>query len=127
MTKLYDMIEVLDDVKDMTEDNDTKRALFEIQECLEELREYRKKEEIRKQSADPDNKRWRVVGQDGDPVDQQPLYLTVQKQGSETRTLIEGSMEDGKWYNDDGVSLKGKKMNVIAWFPKEAPEEPYQG
>ncbi len=118
MTDMYDMNAMME----LLDDADRKNVLCKMQEYLKEKGCYQQQEENRDQEKDSKTQQWKIADRDGAPEDQQMLYLTVQEEGSTERELIEGSMEDGKWYNDDGVSLKAKGITVIAWLPKDVPE-----
>lgn len=119
---LQDVLRMLDGIK-------SKNLLANMQQCLVELAWHRRTRANGEEAAQSEEKWWKVVGRDGTPMEQQALYLTVQEGDSNERMLIEGSLEDGKWYNSDGHSLQARGMRVIAWLPKPKsnPPEPYYG
>lgn len=116
---LQDVLRMLDGIK-------SKNLLANMQQCLVELAWHRRTRANGEEAAQSEEKQWKVVGRDGTPMEQQALYLTVQKDGSDERTLMEGFFEDGKWYSRNGVSLQSRGTKVIAWLPKNPPE-PYYG
>lgn len=113
MENLRNLIETLDDIE-------RKNLLPEIREQLTELERY-KREAERLEDA-----RWNIIGKGYLPMERQMLYLTVEDEDSGERTLTEGFLEDGKWYNEGGASLRAKGLKVIAWIPKDVPK-PCQG
>lgn len=118
MTDMHDMNAMME----LLDDAERKTVLCKMQEYLKE-RGRRQRSETNCDGAERSkDQQWKVADRDGAPEEQQMLYLTVQEEGSTKRKLIEGSMEDGNWYNDDGVSLKAKGLTVIAWLPKDVPE-----
>lgn len=108
MKNLRELIKTLDNIE-------SERLLPEIKGHLMELERHRKETGC---SKDP---RWNVIGRDSSPMEREPLYLTTRARGSKERSLMEGFLENGKWYGEDGVSLKSKRLEVIAWLPKEPP------
>lgn len=119
LADLQDMFRILGDTKN-------KNLLGNMQQCWVELERHRRMRENGEEPAQPSQKRWNIIGRDGTPMEQQALYLTVQKDGSDERTLMEGFFEDEKWYSRNGVSLEYMGMKVIAWLPRNFPK-PYQG
>lgn len=100
---------------------------IESEDLLPEIKGYLMElEKHRKEAGRLEDAKWNVIGEDGSPTEREPLYLTTQEKGGGERELMEGFLEDGKWYGEDGTSLKSKRLEVIAWLPKEAPR-PYQG
>lgn len=118
MTEMYDMNAMME----MLDDAERKNVLCKMQEYLKEKGCCQEKETNQGKEEPSKTRQWKIADRDGAPEEQQLLYLTVQEEGSSERELIEGSMEDGNWYNDDGVNLKAKGMTVIAWLPKDVPE-----
>lgn len=113
MKDLRELIKTLDNIE-------SERLLPKIKGYLMELERHRKK------AGSSKAPRWNVIGRDGSPMEREPLYLTAQARGSKERSLMEGFLENGKWYGEDGVNLKSRRLEVIAWLPKEPPQ-PYQG
>lgn len=100
---------------------------IESEDLLPEIKGYLMElEKHRKEAGRLEDAKWNVIGKGYSPMEQQALYLTVKERGGGERKLMEGFLEDGKWYGEDGASLKSKRLEVIAWLPKEAPR-PYQG
>lgn len=121
MTELYDMYD-MNTMMDMLDDAERKNVLSKMHDYVMDRGRCQQRKAGGDQPDPSKAAQWNVAGQDGVPKAQQMLYLTVREEGSGTRTLIEGYMEDENWYDDEGVSLDAKDMTVIAWLPKNVPE-----
>lgn len=109
MENLQELIKRLNEIE-------SKNWISEIKRSLMELDQRKRKE------SDSEETRWNLVGMDYLPVEQQPLYLTVEEKEGGERKVIEGFLEGEKWYDEGGGSLKSKGFKVIAWLPKDVPE-----
>ncbi len=109
MENLQELIKRLNEIE-------SKNWISEIKRSLMELDQRKRKE------SDSEDTRWNLVGMDYLPVERQPLYLTVEEKEGGERKVIEGFLEDEKWYDEGGGSLKSKGFKVIAWLPKDVPE-----
>lgn len=113
MKDLRALIKTLDDME-------SKRLIPEIKGCLMELERHRS------EAGHPEDPIWNVIDRDDPPMERQVSYLTVEEKASGERSLTEGFLEEGKWYNENGVSLESKGLKAIAWLPRTMPES-YQG
>lgn len=101
---------------------------IESEDLLPEIKGYLMElEKHRKEAGRLEDARWNVIGEGGSPTstEQQMLYLTVEERGGGERTVIEGFLEEGKWYGENGVRLESKGLKAIAWLQKIMPK-PYQ-
>lgn len=119
MAELYEMIKLLDDAKE-------RDVVSKLIDCLLELGKYKKLEADLDQTQSLGDRRWRIVGKGETPEELALLYITVIKTDCDERTVVEGYMEDGKWFHAEGNSLMGRGLKPVAWLPKDVPE-PYRG
>lgn len=101
---------------------------IESEDLLPEIKGYLMElEKHRKEAGRLEDAKWNVIGKGylPMPTEQQMLYLTVEERGGGERTVIEGFLEDGEWYGENGFRLESKGVKVIAWLQKIMPK-PYQ-
>lgn len=118
VAELYNM----NDMMEMLDDAERKTVLSKMHDYLMERGGCQQKKAGSGQTDGSKSRQWKLAGRDGEPKEQQMLYLTVQEEGNGTRSLIEGFMEDGNWYDEEGIVLDAKGMTVVAWLPKDVPE-----
>lgn len=119
MAELYEMIKLLDDAKE-------RDVVPKLMDYLLELEKYKKAETNSNQAESFSDKGWRIVGKGEAPEELTLLYITVIKTDRDERTVVEGYMEDDKWFHAEGNSLMGRGLKPVAWLPKDVPE-PYRG
>lgn len=115
--EFYDPLEMLDEAQ-------KRDGLDKLDDCLG--RAHKRAGLRLNQIENFSESQWKIVGKSDAPEELMPLYLTVTQVDGHERMVIEGYIEDDKWFHVEGNSLKGRGLKPIAWLPKDVPE-PYEG